>query len=196
MPSSAFFVTTLIVVLIPGTGVMYTVSTGLLRGWRASLAAAAGCTVGIVPHLLAGVLGVSVWQQQTWLFETIKLVGALYLLYLAWTLWRDSSDLSAASVSGAPRDIAVTAALINLLNPKLTIFFLTFLPLFIGEQRAVYQALELGGWFMLVTLVVFVGYGVLASFVQRYLTETRQLVRVRRAFAVVFVVLAGQVALG
>lgn len=196
MPSSAFFVTTLIVVLIPGTGVMYTVSTGLLRGWRASLAAAAGCTVGIVPHLLAGVLGVSVWQQQTWLFETIKLVGALYLLYLAWTLWRDSSDLRAASVSGAPRDIAVTAALINLLNPKLTIFFLTFLPLFIGEQRAVYQALELGGWFMLVTLVVFVGYGVLASFVQRYLTETRQLVRVRRAFAVVFVVLAGQVALG
>lgn len=199
MPSSAFFVTSFIVILMPGTGVMYTVSTGLLQGWRASVAAALGCTAGIVPHLLAGVLGVSVLQQHALLFQGLKFAGVFYLLYLAWTLWRDSQDVSADAGSQAhntPFNIALKAILINLLNPKLTVFFLTFLPLFIDAQRpAVNQAFLLGGLFMLMTLAVFVAYGVLASRVQRYVTSTRHVVWLRRTVAVMFVVLASQAAL-
>jgi threonine/homoserine/homoserine lactone efflux protein len=198
MPSSAFFVTSFVVILMPGTGVMYTVSIGLLQGWRASIAAALGCTVGIVPHLLAGVLGVSVLQQQAFLFQGLKFVGVLYLLYLAGTLWRDTHKQADASAQEHERvfRIAYRAILINLLNPKLTVFFLTFLPLFIdAEQAAVRQALLLGGLFMLMTLGVFIAYGVLASRVQRYVTSTRHVIWLQRTVALIFVVLAGQAAL-
>lgn len=197
MPSSAFLVTSFVVILMPGTGVMYTVSTGLLQGWRASIAAALGCTLGIVPHLLAGVLGVSVLQQYGFFLQGLKFAGVLYLLYLAWTLWGDTQKQTEASRQADPAfRTAYKAIFINLLNPRLTVFFLTFLPLFIdAEQAAVSQMLVLGGLFMLMTLLVFVGYGVLASRVQRYVTSTRHVIWLRRTVALTFVVLAGQAAL-
>ena len=134
MPSSSFFITSFVVILMPGTGVMYTVSVGLLQGWRASIAAALGCTAGIVPHLLAGVLGVSVLQQQALLFQGLKFAGVLYLLYLAWTLWHTqtqaevrkqgtSEQEASEQAGGSAFRIAYQAILINLLNPKLTVFF-------------------------------------------------------------------------
>ena len=202
MPSSAFFVASFVVILMPGTGVMYTVSTGLLQGWRASIAAALGCTAGIVPHLLAGVLGVSILQQHAFLFQGLKFAGVLYLLYLAWRLWRDTHKQAETSRQGDDPTFhnifrtAHKAILINLLNPKLTVFFVTFLPLFIdAEQAAVSQTFLLGGLFMLMTLLVFVAYGVLASRVQPYITHTRHIIWLQRAVALIFVVLAGQAAL-
>ena len=185
-----FLLSSLIIVLIPGTGVIYTVSAGLFSGWRSSVAAAFGCTLGIVPHVLASILGLSfILHQSALMFQAIKGIGVLYLLYLAWLMWRDRSALefdSAASV-GYWQTVG-KAILINLLNPKLTLFFFAFLPLFIAEDDASPAAamLTLSLVFMLITLLVFVLYGVLASSVSRFVASPRAVSWLRRSFAVAF----------
>ena len=132
MISSEFLLTSLVVVLIPGTGVIYTISNGIFLGWRASIAAAIGCTAGIIPHLLASILGLSaILHMSAVAFQVIKLVGALYLLYLAWGMWRETGALKFDSSCSNMRyrQIITRGFLINILNPKLSVFFLAFLPL-------------------------------------------------------------------
>ena len=92
MLSLNFLITCLIVVLIPGTGVIFTVSTGLTAGKRASVFAALGCTAGIIPHLLASVLGLSALLHTSALaFDMLKYAGVAYLLYVSYATWRDRS---------------------------------------------------------------------------------------------------------
>lgn len=195
MFSIEFLLTSLVVVLIPGTGVIYTVSNGLFLGWRASIAAAAGCTVGIVPHLCASILGLSaIMHMSAVAFQAVKYAGAAYLLYLAWGMWRDTGALqfSAPQSRGNAWRIARHGVLINILNPKLSVFFLAFLPLFVpvGTSSATFYMLMLSGTFMLMTFVVFVGYGVCASAVRRYIINSPKVVRrMQRTFAVVFATL-------
>lgn len=167
MFSAEFLITSLIVVLIPGTGVVFTVSTGLTRGRRASVYAAAGCTLGIVPHLMATVLGLAaVMHTSALAFQALKYAGVAYLLYLALATWRDRSafEVRPAQGRGGGLAVAIKAILLNVLNPKLTIFFLAFLPQFVtpGSASPLRQLLELSGVFMAMTFVVFVIYGLLA----------------------------------
>ncbi len=192
--------TTLIVVATPGTGVLYTLSAGLSRGARASIIAALGCTLGIVPHMLAAITGLAaVVHASALAFQGLKYAGAAYLLYLAWSALRDKRGLVVAdgvAPRGAARVIA-TGVLINILNPKLTIFFFAFLPQFVSsaEPDAVVRMLELSGVFMVVTFVVFVGYGVFAAAVRRHVVaRPRVLTWMRRGFAASFVALAGRLA--
>ena len=122
MFSSEFFITSLIVVLIPGTGVIYTVSNGLFLGWRESIAAAFGCTTGIIPHLSASILGLSaIIHMSARVFQGIKFVGAIYLLYLAWGMWRETGGIEFNSPSRKKGiwQIIQRGFLINILNPKL-----------------------------------------------------------------------------
>ena len=99
-----FLVTSLIVVLIPGTGVVLTVSTGLAAGRRASVFAALGCTAGIVPHLLASVLGLSALMHASALaFQLLKFAGVAYLLYLAIATWRAPNSSTWSGVSSLSR---------------------------------------------------------------------------------------------
>src|SRR6185295_6553895 len=92
MISIEFLITSLIVVLIPGTGVIFTVSTGIVQGRKASIYAALGCTAGILPHLLATVLGLAaVMHTSALAFQVLKYAGALYLLYVAYATWQDKS---------------------------------------------------------------------------------------------------------
>ena len=198
MPSTEFFLTSLVVVLIPGTGVIYTVSAGLFSGWRASIAAACGCTAGIVPHLLASILGLSaLLHASAQAFQLVKFAGALYLLYLAWSMWRDTGSMKFSS-SGQPDGlfkVAVRGFLINILNPKLSIFFLAFLPLFVTADGAspLGQMLLLSVLFMGLTLVVFVLYGLSAHSVRTYLAHSPRFLRwMQRTFAVTFAALAGK----
>ena len=188
--SSEFLLTSLIIVLVPGTGVIYTVSTGLFRGARASLFAALGCTVGILPHLVASVLGLSfILHRSAAVFQGIKLLGVLYLLYLAWGMWRDKSELEfEANAEANPLQIVGKAVLLNLLNPKLTLFFFAFLPLFATKGKSAgAQMLELSFVFMLITLLVFGSYGVLASAVRHYVAASPQIIMwLRRSFAAAF----------
>jgi len=190
--SIAFLLTSLLVVASPGTGVLYTVSTGLSRGTRASLLAALGCTLGIVPHMAAAVFGLAaVFHASTFAFEFLKYAGAAYLLYMAWRTWRDRSALAPGAdvPAQSPLRIVVSAILLNLLNPKLPIFFLAFLPQFIApdDPSPIARLLVLGGVFMLMTLAVFAIYGVFASFMRSsVLARPRVMTWLRRVFALGF----------
>jgi threonine/homoserine/homoserine lactone efflux protein len=186
-----FLLTSLVVVLIPGTGVIYTITTGLTLKWRASIAAALGCTLGIVPHILASIWGLSaILNMSAQVFSVLKFAGALYLLYLAWNMWREAGilDLKERSVEASFLQIITKAVAINLLNPKLTIFFLAFLPLFVSKSSSspTLEMVMLSAVFMAITFIVFALYGVLASGVSAYLTHSSKAVkRVQQAFAVI-----------
>jgi threonine/homoserine/homoserine lactone efflux protein len=201
MMNPEFLLTSLVVILIPGTGVIYTITTGLTLQWRASLAAAFGCTMGIVPHIMASILGVSaLLNMSAQVFSAVKLAGALYLLYLAWNMWREAGtiDINKKTTETSVRQIITRAVAINLLNPKLTIFFFAFLPLFISEN-AVSPTLEMVGLsalFMGMTFVVFAGYGILASGIRTYLMKSSSAVkRLQQTFAVILAGFAVELAL-
>ena len=200
MVSTEFLITSLIVVLIPGTGVIYTISTGLFLGGRSSLFAALGCTAGIVPHLLTCVFGLAaILHMSSVVFQFVKLMGVVYLAYLAWSMWKQSGSValkSGDSKTGA-RAICLKGFLINILNPKLSLFFLAFLPQFVPPQAAapLFNMLVLSGVFMLMTLIIFIIYGLLADKVSRYIINSTQAQRiVQRSFAALFALLAAKLA--
>jgi len=190
-----FLLTSLLVVAAPGTGVLYTVSTGLSRGARASLVAAIGCTLGTLPHMAAAVLGLAaVFRTSPFAFELLKYLGAAYLLYMAWGTLRDRSalDPNQDAAERSPMQMIVSAVLLNLLNPKLPIFFLAFLPQFIArdDPSPVARLLMLSAVFVLMTLVVFALYGVFASFMRAHvLARPRVTAWLRRIFAAGFIAL-------
>ena len=196
-----FLVTSLIVVLIPGTGVVFTISTGLAQGRRASVYAALGCTAGIVPHLLATVLGLAALLHTSALaFQALKYAGVAYLLYLALMTWRDQAafvvERDAAARSAA--SLMVKAVLLNILNPKLTIFFLAFLPQFVDAEAGapMQQMLGLSAVFMLMTFVVFVAYGLLAHAFRVCVIDSPRVQDIlRRTFAASFAGLGAHLAL-
>jgi threonine/homoserine/homoserine lactone efflux protein len=196
-----FLVTSLVVVLIPGTGVVFTVSTGLLRGRRASVFAAFGCTAGIVPHLLATVLGLAALMHTSAVaFQMLKFAGVAYLLYLAYATWRDKSVFAVeeAAPESTAMGLIVRAIILNVLNPKLTIFFLAFLPQFVehGTSSPLAQLLLLSSVFMAMTFAVFVAYGLLAHAFRRAVIESPRVQSwLRRGFAITFTGLGAQLAL-
>lgn len=188
-----FLITALVVVLIPGTGVVYTVAVGIGKGRQASIAAALGCTLGIVPAILASVVGLSALLHTSALvFQLIKYVGVAYLLYLAWQVMKDSGPMDLKSENGGKKSfstIAWTGCLINILNPKLTVFFLAFLPQFVspGTGRPTQDMLAMGGVFMAMTFAVFVIYGLFAALIgKKILRSERALTWMRRTVAVTF----------
>jgi threonine/homoserine/homoserine lactone efflux protein len=201
MISIEFLITSLVVVLIPGTGVVYTVSTGLVQGRKASVYAALGCTAGIVPHLLATILGLAaVMHTSALAFQVLKYAGVAYLFYVAYATWRDTSAFAVdGSMSkSSPAGLTVKAFLLNILNPKLTIFFLAFLPQFVPPTSAnpLAHLLVLSAVFMLMTLVVFVVYGFLAHGFRRLVIESAAVQRrLRYGFAAVFAGLGAKLAL-
>lgn len=201
MLSVEFLITSFIVVLIPGTGVIYTVSTGLVQGRKASVFAALGCTAGIVPHLMATVLGLAaVMHTSALAFQALKYAGVAYLFYVAYATWRDKS---AFAIDGNPSSssatgLVVKAFLLNILNPKLTIFFLAFLPQFIqpGSTEPLFQLLLLSATFMAMTFIVFVLYGSLAHLFRKAVIESpRVQTWLRRGLAATFAGLGASLAL-
>jgi threonine/homoserine/homoserine lactone efflux protein len=198
--SVEFLLTSLVIVLIPGTGVLITLSAAIARGARAGVVAALGCTLGIVPHLIAAITGTAALLRTSGIaFDALRLAGVAYLLFMALATWRDRSQLKLDDDQpsrSAPRVIG-SAMLSNLLNPKLTVFFFAFLPQFVPAHapNAVGRLLVLSGVFMAMTFVVFVLYGVAASAARRQIIE-RPLVlrRLRQAFSVSFVALGVKLA--
>jgi len=197
----AFLLTSLIVVASPGTGVLFTIAAGLSRGARASVVAAFGCTLGIVPHLAAAIVGLAALLYTSALaFETLKIAGVAYLLYMAWRTLRDEGALSVSAPSSDRSfgRVIVSAIAVNLLNPKLSIFFFAFLPQFVraDDPARIARMLELSGVFMAMTFVVFVVYGCFAAAVRRQIiARPRVLSWMRRLFAAAFVALGARLAL-
>lgn len=197
-----FLVTALVVVLAPGTGVIYTIAIGLGAGRAASVAAAAGCTLGILPAMAAAALGAAaLLYTSAVLFTAFKIVGALYLLYLAWMTLRDTGPLAISEDRGRGRSfvaIARTGFLINVLNPKLAAFFMAFLPQFIdpASPDATLAFGVLGGVFMAMTFVVFLLYGAFSAVIgARVLARPSVMSWFRRAIAATFGGLAVRLAL-
>jgi threonine/homoserine/homoserine lactone efflux protein len=198
--STEFWVTTIIVTATPGTGVLYTLAAALARGHRAGVVAAFGCTLGVVPHMAAAVTGLAaIMHTSAVAFSVLKYLGVAYLLYLAWSTWREKGAL-AVDTDRAPRSdlrTIVSAVAVNLLNPKLTIFFLAFLPQFIAadEAHVTGRMLELGAAFMAVTFAIFVVYGLLAASVRDHVVgRPRVMSWMRRTFAASFVLLGARLA--
>ena len=199
----SFLVTSLIVVASPGTGVLYTLAVALTRGARPSVAAAFGCTLGILPQMLAAMLGLAaVLHTSALAFAALKWCGVAYLLYMAWQALRESGALAIDTRPGADarssRSVIVTAILINILNPKLSIFFLAFLPQFVAvdETHPLGRMLELSGVFMAMTFAVFVVYGLFAAAVRdRVITRPKVMTWLRRSFAAGFAALGARLAL-
>ncbi|BCH17520.1 MULTISPECIES: LysE family translocator [unclassified Mesorhizobium] len=196
-----FLLTSLIVVASPGTGVLYTLGAGLSRGARASIIAAFGCTLGIIPHMAAAITGLAALLHTSALaFETLKYLGVAYLLYMAWNTLKESGSLNVGQ-DVAPRSVGkviTSGILINILNPKLSIFFFAFLPQFVSttEPHALSKMLELSTVFMLLTFVVFVGYGIFAASIRSHVVSRPMVLTwMRRSFAGAFVMLGAKLAL-
>jgi threonine/homoserine/homoserine lactone efflux protein len=200
--SVEFLLTSLVVVATPGIGVVYTLAAGLTRGARASIVAATGCTLGIVPHMAAAITGLAALLHTSAVaFGVLKYLGVAYLLYLAWTTLREKGSLAVEDQEDTPssaRKVITTAVLINLLNPKLTIFFFAFLPQFVSgdDAHGVLSMLGLSSVFMLVTFVVFALYGVFAAGVRnQVISRPRVMAWMRRVFAGSFLALGAKLAL-
>jgi threonine/homoserine/homoserine lactone efflux protein len=195
-----FLITSLIVVASPGTGALYTLATGFSRGGRSSVVAAFGCTLGIVPHMAAAILGLAALLHTSAVaFQVFKYVGVAYLLYMAWKTLQEHGALKVETDNSAQSALQVTttAILINILNPKLSIFFLAFLPQFISADEAhpLSQMLLLSAVFMLMTFVVFALYGLFAASIRNHvITRPRVLTWMRRTFAGAFAALGAKLA--
>jgi threonine/homoserine/homoserine lactone efflux protein len=204
----SFLLTSLIVVASPGTGVLYTLAVALSQGSRASIAAAFACTLGIIPQMLGAMLGLAaVLHTSALAFAALKWAGVAYLLYMAWQALRETGALAIETPNGqarktagqrSHRQVIVTGILINILNPKLSIFFLAFLPQFIAADEAhpLARMLELSVIFMLMTFAVFAVYGLFAAAVRdRVISRPKVLAWLRRSFAAGFAALGARLAL-
>jgi threonine/homoserine/homoserine lactone efflux protein len=199
--SWAFLLTSLVIVATPGTGALYTLAAGLSRGSRASVLAALACTLGTVPHLIAAITGLAALLHASGVaFNAVKYAGVAYLLFMAWQTWRDTGALAvdeSASEQGSWRSVIAAGITLNLLNPKLTIFFFAFLPQFVpaGEPGALMRMLGLSAVFMAMTFVVFTGYGLAAAALRdKVLSRPRLVTGIRKAFAATFVALGARLA--
>lgn len=190
--SVEFFLTSIVVILLPGTGVLYTLAIGLGRGFGPSVAAAFGCTLGILPAAIASIIGLaSILHTSALGFQVIKYLGVIYLFYMAWSILRDGGTLD-VSEDRAKSSIARTilnGMLLNVLNPKLSLFFLAFLPQFVplNATGATYTLVTLAAIFMLLTFVVFIGYGACAALARDYVISRPNVMNwLKRAFAGTF----------
>jgi threonine/homoserine/homoserine lactone efflux protein len=198
--SFAFLMTTLVVVVTPGTGAVFSIAAGLSRGAKAGIVAAFGCTLGVIPHMVAAITGLAaILNASAIAFQAIKWLGVAYLLYLGWNTFRDKSliDVDAGTTPASSWWVIRTAILINLLNPKLTIFFFAFLPQFVpaGEVNGTWHMVGLSLIFMVLTFVVFALYGVFAATMRnQVITRPKVMAWLRRTFAATYVLLAGRLA--
>ncbi|MEQ9348107.1 MAG: LysE family translocator [Thalassospira sp.] len=187
-----YLLTSLIVVALPGTGVIYTLAIGLGRGRKASIWAALGCTLGIVPHMAASILGLSALLHTSAIaFEAVRYLGVAWLLYMAWGMWHGTGAMK-VTANDTPTSILKTlrdGILLNLLNPKLSLFFLAFLPQFVSANTpdTTGEMTVLGLIFMAMTFGVFVVYGCFAAALRHHIIERPNVMRwLGRGFATAF----------
>lgn len=201
MMSPEFLLTSLIIVASPGTGAIYTIAAGLTRGAKASVLAAFACTLGIVPHLLAAMMGLAaLLHASARAYELVKYAGVAYLLWMAWQTLKEQGALSVETKADrrSAWRVLVDGVAINVLNPKLSIFFVAFLPQFIpaSEASPLARMLELSGVFMAMTFVVFALYGLFAAAMRdKVVSRPAVMAWLRRTFAAAFVALGAKLAL-
>lgn len=196
--SLEFLLTAFVVCLAPGIGVVYTLSTTLGQGFRAGLWAALGCTIATLVHLGVAMAGLAaVLHTSAVLFQTLKYAGVAYLLWMAWGTLKGSGGLQVEAA--APQRISRLVSrgiMLNLLNPKLPMFFIAFLPQFMAPTDGTAVMGELGVTFAALTFVTFLGYAALAaSGREAVLSRPAVTAWMRRAFAASFAALGLRLAM-
>ncbi|MCC0069521.1 MAG: LysE family translocator [Rhodobacteraceae bacterium] len=196
--SPEYLLTTLVVCLAPGIGVVYTLSVALAQGIRGGFWAAFGCTLATLFHMGVAMAGLAaVLHASAVLFQAVKYAGVAYLIWMAWGTLRGTGGLDVEAAEPQPAGLIVRRGiLLNLLNPKIPTFFLAFLPQFLtpGDGTAAILALGLG--FAAMTFAVFLGYAVLAaSGREAVLSRPAVMTWLRRAFAASFAALGARLAL-
>jgi threonine/homoserine/homoserine lactone efflux protein len=198
--SPEFLLTSLIIIASPGTGALYTIAAGLSRGAKASVIAAFGCALGCLPHMAAAITGLAALLHTSALaFQVLKYAGVAYLLWMAWQTLKETGALQvqAEQTPQTAMKVIAEAVLINLLNPKLTIFFFAFLPQFMpaNQSDTLPLMLELSAVFTGLTFVVFAAYGLLAAQMREHVISRPSVMQwMRRSFAAAFVALGAKLA--
>ena len=192
--SPEYLLTTLVVCLMPGIGVIYTLSTTLGGGLRAGLWAVVGCTLATVVHLVLALAGLAaLLHTSALLYQGVKWAGVAYLLWMAWGTLRDHGSLRVEGAAPQPPLRLVWRGIaLNLLNPKVPLFFVAFLPQFVPADAtdATARLIELGTGFVAMTFAVFLIYALLAGTMRaRVLSSDRAMDWMRRAFAASFAAL-------
>jgi threonine/homoserine/homoserine lactone efflux protein len=196
-----FLLTSFVICVSPGTGALYSIAAGLTRGARAGVLAAFACTLGVVPHAVAAITGLAALLHASGVaFAVVKYAGVAYLVYLAISTWRDTGALSIETDQPrrSARQVIVSGITLNLLNPKLTVFFFAFLPQFVpaGAPHSFARMVGLSVVFMLMTFLTFVVFGLVAAAArERVLSRPQLLTRLRKLFAACFLALSGRLAL-
>ncbi|EJV0836015.1 LysE family translocator [Salmonella enterica subsp. enterica serovar Chester] len=196
--SMEYLITVLVICLSPGIGVVYTLSATLGGGWKAGFWASTGCTIATIIHLLIAMAGLAaIIHTSAVLFQTIKFAGVLYLFWMAWIILKDRSGLSVkAEKSVTPGRLLSRGILLNILNPKLPLFFMAFIPQFVPAGSSMVLLPELGIIFTIVTFTVFMGYVALAAAGRQHILESATAMSwLRRAFAASFAALGLKLAI-
>jgi threonine/homoserine/homoserine lactone efflux protein len=198
--SPEFLLTAFIVCITPGIGVVYTLSSTLGGGFRAGVWAAVGCTVATVLHLGVAMAGLAaVLHTSAILFQAIKYAGVAYLLWMAWAVLQSTGSMAVTVADGGkPGRLVWRGILLNILNPKLPLFFVAFLPQFMptGDGANLPLMLELGAGFAAMTFGTFLIYAALAaSGRSAILGNAGVMTWMRRAFAASFAALGARLAL-
>jgi len=200
MISLEYIIAALLVILVPGTGVIYTIGIALVNNFSQVVFAALGCTLSITPHLLATVFGVSaILHTSTVLFTVLKFFGVMYLLYIAYCMYKDKGILEIKNENKLVSNYQVfkNGFLLNVLNPKLSIFFLAFIPQFISNTSTtpMLDMFIMGIIFMILTLLVFLIYGAFAGMIKNKVVQSKTILRnTQKCFALIFSVLAYKLA--
>ncbi|HAU84025.1 MAG TPA: LysE family translocator [Lachnospiraceae bacterium] len=190
----SFIITSFIIILLPGTGVIYTMQSGLTGGRKKSVIAAIGCTLGIVPHLVISISLLTLFfSLNERIVHVVTFIGAVYLLYLGIGIIINNIkiNLDEKNEEKKKSKIIKRGIMINVLNPKLTLFFFSFLPQYVqgSEDNYVIKSVVLGLLFMLFTFIVFCGYGYLAGMVRDYIVKSSKALKVIQVlFGLLFIV--------
>ncbi|MCB2127521.1 MAG: LysE family translocator [Rhodobacteraceae bacterium] len=196
--SPEYLLTTFVVCLAPGIGVIYTLSVTLSQGIKGGFWASVGCTIATLFHLGVAMVGLAaLLHSSAVLFQTVKFAGVAYLMWMAWGTLRGSGGLSVTAAAPQPVGrIVWRGVLLNLLNPKIPMFFLAFLPQFISPGDGTRAIVALGLGFAAVTFAVFLGYAALAALGRgAVLSRPSVMTWMRRAFAASFAALGLRLAL-
>jgi threonine/homoserine/homoserine lactone efflux protein len=196
--SIEFLLTAFIVCASPGIGVVYTLSSTLGGGLRAGLWANLGCTIATVFHLVVAMAGLAaILHTSATVFQAVEIAGVIYLIWMAWAVLQEKGSMAISPSAPKPAlDILWRGILLNILNPKLPLFFVAFLPQFLPPNAGLGALMELGLGFTAMTFATFGLYSIIAASGRRaVLGNAALLTAMRRAFALSFAALGVKLAL-
>ena len=173
----AFVTASVILSLVPGPDNLFVMSHSALKGWRIGFYTTLGLCTGLIGHTVLVAIGVSViFQTSAIAFNGLKVVGACYLLYLAWlSVQNKELNLGGTDKNSTNRSYYLTGVIMNLTNPKVALFFLVFLPQFVNtsNDNVTIQIFLLGLLFILSAICVFTSIAYLSSFLENFLKKSK-----------------------